>query len=94
METAADLAAFLDDFGVAVVWGGVQTAGIYDAPGALQINAQLVDTDHALRFRTASLPGLDTGEEITVNAIDYVVRYVLPVGDGSFSVATMQQAEA
>lgn len=88
-ESAADLAAFLADFGVPVVWGEIQTTGIFDSPGALQLNDQVVNTDFALRFATATLPALDTDDEIEVDGVDYVVRHVLPIADGKFSVATL-----
>lgn len=90
VESAADLAAFLDDFGLPVVWGSITTTGILDSPGALELNGQISSTDFAVRFLTTSLPGIDTDDQLTVAGVKYQVRYVLPVGDGKFSIATLK----
>lgn len=92
METAAELAAFLTDFGKPVVCGAVTTTGILDMPGAVQLGDQVTSTDYALRYLTSTLPDLDHDDALTVDGVAYTVRFVLPVTDGKFSIATLQKA--
>lgn len=92
MESTEDQLAFLADFGVPVVVGATNTTGILDAPGSIEVNGQIISTDHAVRYLTASIPDLDTNDTIAVNGNNYIVRHVLQVGDGVFSIATLKRA--
>lgn len=76
VETAADRAALLDDFGVVVTWthdfGATVLTGIYNAPAMMfpgEVEVDLVDPQPTLICRSADLPdGADEGDEVVIEA--------------------------
>lgn len=90
IETAADRAAMLADFGVSVTYtkaGGspVSIVGIFDAPfvGVIFDQADAADVVPRLRVRSADMPnGAAIADAVTVEAIEFSVKQIRPDGTG------------
>jgi hypothetical protein len=90
IESAADRAVFLTDFGEAVTFtpsGGSKRAikGIFDheytavdAGGGVPFAMQ----QPRLTCRTADVPGVADGDIFVVNSVSYVARIIMPDGTG------------
>jgi hypothetical protein len=91
-----DLSLFMADFGVSVAFQGAEPnmLGLMDAPGLFVLanegRAPINATDRTVLVRTDQLGTLDQGETITVDAIPYVVREILPWEDGVFSLVSLR----
>lgn len=82
VETDADRAAYLADFGVTAIYGGSSFTVIYDRP--------YVDTGDMAGYapeamaRTADVTsaGVEVGEAITIDGTAFTVRRIEPDGTG------------
>jgi hypothetical protein len=82
---------FLQDFGLPVVFGALNTVGTLDMPTEEVLGHTILSTDYSLVYDTATLPGLDSGAALTVGGVAYVVRSARMLGDGAFSEAIMSK---
>ncbi len=82
---------FLQDFGLPVVFGALNTTGILDMPTEEILGHAVLSVDYKLTFDTSTLPGLDSGAAVTVNGVAYTVRSVRMMTDGAFSEAIMSK---
>jgi hypothetical protein len=82
---------FLNDFGVAVVFGGITTKGILDAPGEVVAGGMVLSTDYQLTFQTSTMSALDYQSTLTAGGVSFIVREVRALDDGAFSVASMSK---
>lgn len=96
VESAADRAAFLDDFGVAITWTRGATpstlTAIFDRPTLLADgmgDQVLIDRDATLLCREADLPsGAIEGDAIAVagEAVSFLCQAIRPDGQGMAAV--------
>lgn len=82
---------FLNDFGVVVVFGGITTKGILDAPGEVVAGGMVLSTDYQLTFQTSTMTALDYQSALTAGGVSFIVREVRALDDGAFSVASMSK---
>lgn len=96
MALTEDLAVFLADFGVPVSFSGATAGmlGIEDAQGLLTLPGDqfpgVQATDRTVLIRTDQKGGLKPGDAITVNSTARVVRDLLPVEDGAFTLVSLR----
>jgi hypothetical protein len=81
---------FLSDFGLDVVHGAARCKGILDMPTEVIAGGMVLTTDYALTFKTADLPAIKYGDQLTVGGKPYTVREVRSQDDGTFSIAYLQ----
>lgn len=96
-----DLAPFFDaaEFGTSATWTAVATgtpvAGtvLFDAPGAnvLEYGTAI---DYVVTYRVDQWATVRTGDTITVNAVPYKVREVMPIDDGLIAKALVKRVAA
>lgn len=84
MPLTEDLSVFLNDFGVSCTAGAITALGILDMPGQVIAGDMVVTTDYMLTAKTEDFGGLLYGDGITVAGVNYQVREVLLLDDGSF----------
>jgi hypothetical protein len=83
MDTEADLAAMLADFGVPVTGpSSMSGLGILDEPERVVVDGQLISADYVLIVKTAEFGLLKYGDEVTVDGDDFKVREPLKYDDG------------
>lgn len=90
-----NLAAFLQDFGVACTCGTTSFTGLLDMPtDSLNMGGTNVLSDmFVLLVQTSDVhaAGIQTGSSVTVNGTAYVVRDALLQDDGAFSILTLSK---
>jgi hypothetical protein len=85
------LDAFLADFGVACTAGAISAVGILDMPGQVLGNGMVISTDYTLTCKSADFGGLFYGDGITIAGVNYQVREVRKLDDGSFCEITLSK---
>lgn len=96
MALVEDLSLFLNDFGVSVAFVGAEPdmLGLMDAPGLFVLaddgRAPINATDRTVLVRSDQLGTLAQGDTITVDAVPYAVREILPWEDGAFSLVSLR----
>ena len=91
MAVSENLDGFLEDFGVAVVFGALSANGILDMPSEIIAGGMVMTTDYALTYKTSALPGLQYQSAITADGAAYTVREVRAQDDGRFSIAYLSK---
>jgi hypothetical protein len=82
VESAADRAAMLADFGVVATWSGVgQVTGIFDA-AYIDPLGQFEGSAPVFHAASADLEGIEQGDTLTVDDVVYTVVEVQPDGTG------------
>ncbi len=97
MALVEDLSQYLQDFGVSVAFVGAppNMLGILDAPGLFvlegdQGRAPINATNRTVLIRSDQVGTLGQGDTITVDAIPYLVREIVPWEDGAFSLVSLR----
>ena len=98
IETAADRAAFVADFGVAATWTKVDTSTAsitvligakHDLSAGFEVDGtELQTTDYIIEAPLESLTGVLPGETITIGASQYVILTVEPDAEGWIELRT------
>lgn len=91
MDTSADLDAFLADMSVSVVVGSVTGKGILDSPSTVVSDGLVLSTDYTLTIRSDVFGTLINGNSIQVDGVNYIVRDVQAIDDGSFQLVGMSK---
>jgi hypothetical protein len=86
-----DLSPFFQSahFASTVVWGAVTGTGIFDAPGDLLHDGDIVSTDYTLMVKTSEFGAVQYGDAITVGGVSYTVRFFRSLDDGQLGVIVM-----
>lgn len=95
----SDVAAMLADLEkadgtVEVGFGALITKGLLDHAAVELLGEQMpgvVGADRIIHIATDSLPGLVSGLQITVDDVGYIVREVLPYGDGAMTMLPLRR---
>ena len=85
-----DLDAFLNDFGVPVVFGLVTGLGILDTPDEV-LSGLSISTQYQLTVKASEFGDLTNGDVITVDSDFYKVREFKLIGDGKFGIAMLSE---
>lgn len=88
---AEDLTPFFADFGVTAVHGSDTASVLLDMPDQQILGDMQISTEYAITWRTGDLPGLKSGDAITVAAVSYAVREVTRQDDGAVMRATLKK---
>lgn len=83
------------EFGSAATWtaqGGSPVAGVvlFDAPGALVLD-DVMATDYLITYATATWPTVADRDVVTIGAVQYLVRQVMPLDDGRLARAALKR---
>lgn len=90
VELAGDREILLADFGVTVSWTGTDFTAIFDnvyAAEDLGGSVSFAMTQPRLLCRTADVSGISEGTTVTVEAVNYYVRIIMPDGTGMTELA-------
>ncbi len=71
--------------------GDVEVFVHFRAPDEAILDGLALGRDYAITFRTAELADLKAGDEVSMNGVNYRVREVVALRDGSESRATMSR---
>ena len=94
IETAADRAILLDDFGVSATWSSTSVKGIFDNVYAAEDvggGVAFAMTQPRFLCRTADINGMAEGDVITIESVGYYVRIIMPDGTGLTELAMEKQ---
>lgn len=91
MAVSENLAGFLADFGVPVIFGATTALGILDEPTEVIAGGMVLTVDYQLTFKTADLLGMGYQSAVTVGGVSYLVREVRAQDDGNFSIAYLSK---
>jgi hypothetical protein len=97
----SDLAPFFaaSEFGTSATWTAVATgtpvAGtvLFDAPGA-DVLADVTAIDYVVTYRVDQWASVRSGDTITISAVAYKVREVMPIDDGLIAKALVKRVAA
>jgi hypothetical protein len=83
------------EFGTDATWtaqGGSAVAGVvlFDAPGARVLD-DVMATDYLITFSTATWPTVADRDTVTIGAVQYLVRQVMPLDDGQLVRAALKR---
>ena len=92
MAFVEDLAAYFADFSVPVVWGVYSCRAIYSKPGMEVLGGIGMIDDHTIQYVTSDLPGLGSGQTITVNGASFTTQTPRLMIDGKLSIAGLSPA--
>lgn len=88
IESAADLAAMLADFGEPVTFGSAAVNGIPDETDEAALAANETESIGVMRvvvIPTGGLPGLANGSTVTFRGATCTVRRMLRIDDGALT---------
>lgn len=89
-----NLDAFLEDFGVAVVFGEVEGLGILDSPDDI-IGGLSISSQEQLTLKTSVFSTLKVDDMVTVDSVTYKVRESFKrIGDGRFGIVLVSNTES
>ena len=86
-----DLTPLFADFGIPAIAGADSATVLLDMPQQDVFGGAQQSTEYAITYRLGDLPGLKSGDGITVAALAYVVRQVTLQDDGKLIHATLQR---
>lgn len=89
MAFTEDLDLFLADFGVPVSSGAISGIGILDMPSEIIADGVVLTTDYKVTVKASLFGELNYGATVTVDGVDYTIREVMKVDDGSFVELTL-----
>lgn len=94
---AEDLSCFFADDLIAtdVVAGSTPLRGIYSAPGELIADGMVISNEHSVQMKTSDVSSWNQGDQITVDigtVETFIVRTVIPEGDGKLARVTLSKA--
>jgi hypothetical protein len=96
----SDIAAIMDDLKrsgatVEVTFGSIKTTGLFDHDAVELFGGDMppvIGADNILHVQATSLPGLASGNALTVDGGSYSVLKVLPYGDGAMIRVALRNA--
>ena len=89
MAFTEDLDTFFADFKDTVVYNSTTYEGILDQPDEMIADGLVVSTDYQLTAKTSDLGALVFDATVTVNSINYKVRNVRKVDDGTLCIVSL-----
>jgi hypothetical protein len=87
------------EFGTAATWTAVATGTpvsgvvLFDAPGAGVLD-DITAIDYIVTYRVSQWAAVKPGDTITISAVAYKVREVLPIDDGLIAKAAVKRVAA
>ena len=89
MAFTEDLDTFFADFKDTVVYNSTTYEGILDQPDEMIADGLVVSTDYQLTAKTSDLGSLVFDATVTVNSVNYKVRNVRKVDDGTLCIVSL-----
>lgn len=92
-----DIAVFFEDFGVTASLtpsggGDTETAiVIFDAPDEEILGGQSLSREYLITYASGNLPSAASGETVTISSLDYYIRDVRKIDDGSVIEARLSK---
>ena len=83
MAFTEDLDTYFADFSDTVVYSGTTYKGILDEPDEMIADGIVLATDYQLTAKASDLGSILFDSSISVNSVDYKVRSVKKIDDGS-----------
>ena len=87
MAFTEDIDTFFADFKDTVVYNSTTYEGILDQPDEMIADGLVVTTDYQLTAKTSDLGALVFDATVTVNSVDYKVRNVKKIDDGTLCLS-------
>ena len=91
MAFTEDLDTFFADFSDTVVYSGTTYKGILDQPDEIVADDRVLSTDYELTAKTSDLGAILYDSAIAVNSVNYKVRSVRKIDDGSLCIVSMMK---
>ena len=91
MAFTEDLDTFFADFTDTVVYNSTSYKGILDQPDEMIADGLVVTTDYQLTAKTSDLGSLVYDATVTVNSVNYKVRNVKKVDDGTLCIVFLMK---
>lgn len=88
---AENLPAFLADFGVAAVHGGVTKTVLFDQPGQEILSGHVQSDQYEITYIEADMPGLLFGAQLSIGGVAYTLLSTNRIDDGAFSRAILER---
>ena len=90
-----DLDQFFADFGVSATFGAETGLVIFDAPdiNVIGFEGQVVTPEYKITYPSTSFISLENSSEITVDGVNYIVKYVTSGHDGKIKYAYLSGAD-
>ncbi len=89
MAFTEDLDTYFADFSDSVVYSGTTYKGILDEPDEMIADGIVLATDYQLTAKTTDLGAVLFDATIAVNSVNYKVRSVKKIDDGSLCVVSL-----
>jgi multidrug efflux pump subunit AcrA (membrane-fusion protein) len=91
MAFTEDLNTYFADFTDTVVHSSTTYKGILDQPDEMIADGLVVTTDYQLTAKTSDLGALVFDATVTVNSVDYKVRNVKKIDDGTLCIVFLMK---
>tara|TARA_R100000329_G_scaffold132122_1_gene111600 strand:+ start:292 stop:570 length:279 start_codon:yes stop_codon:yes gene_type:complete len=91
MAFTEDLDTFFADFSDTVVYSGSTYKGILDEPDEMIADGIVLSTDYQLTAKTTDLGAILFDASLTVNSVNYKVRSVRKIDDGSLCIVSLMK---
>lgn len=87
---AENLPAFLADFGVAAIYGGVTKKVLFDQPGHDILSGRVQSDQYEITYIESDMPKLLFGAQISIAGVAYTLLSTNKIDDGMFSRAILE----
>ena len=64
----------------------------FRSPDQSMLGGMVSSTEYVIKYPDSQLIGLDAGERVTVNSVNYLIRETARISDGTEMMATMTRA--
>ena len=91
MAFTEDIDIFFGDFSDNVAYQGVIYKGILDEPDEMIADGIVLATDYQLTAKASDLGSILFDSSISVNSVDYKVRSVKKIDDGSLCMVSLMK---
>ena len=79
------------EFAVTATWGQLTAPVFLDTPDELLFGGNQQFTDYRMTYQAGNLPGLSSGQVVSIASIGYTVREARAIDDGALMLATLQK---
>ena len=91
MPFTEDLDTFFIDFRDSVIYDNAEYIAFLDQPDEMIADGLVVTTDYQLTAKTSDLGALVFDATVTVNSVDYKVRNVKKIDDGTLCIVFLMK---
>lgn len=84
MDFVESLDDYFNEFGIAATWQSQTVSVIFD--NAYQENFGVAGVNPYITAQESKMPGAARGQTVTINAVAYVIRNIVPDGTGILQI--------